>query len=102
MIDANDLPALAASCSVALASTPITATRSEIWGEFVAGGIRLALQAIPPKIAAGIEIASPPEPREGSQIKLIFEVDDLDAEKLRLEGLGAVIVSRPWGDLKMC
>lgn len=39
--------------------------------------LQLIIHAIPPQIAAGIAIASPPEPRAGQAIKLFFTVPSL-------------------------
>ena len=60
-------------------------------------GIRFALHAIPPEIASDIEITSPPRVRGQNPVKLIFEVDDVEAERARLELLGTKMVERPWG-----
>ncbi|MBM3759455.1 MAG: VOC family protein [Acidobacteria bacterium] len=59
----------------------------------------LKLHPIPPSIAATIEIASPPVPREDTPIKLIFAVPDIDAARRNLEQLGAEILVRPWGSI---
>lgn len=66
------------------------------WAEFDAGGVRFALHAIPAEIASGIEISSPPKPRERNPVKLIFLVEDVRAERARLESLGITMLNRPW------
>ena len=76
---------------------PNTDTWTDTWAEFDAGGVQFALHAIPPEIASQIEITSPPRPRGQNPVKLIFEVDDVDAERARLELLGVTMVQRPWG-----
>ncbi len=76
---------------------PIEATRTESWVEFDAGGIVLALHAIPSHIADQIEITSPPEVREETPLKLVFAVTDVKAEFERLSALGMVATLRPWG-----
>jgi len=76
---------------------PSTDTWTDTWAEFDAGGVSFALHAIPPEIASQIEIATPPRPRGQNPVKLIFEVDDVDAERARLELLGVTMVQRPWG-----
>ncbi len=68
-------------------------TRTNSWVEMDG----LALHAIPPHIADSIEIATPPVAREDNPIKLVFAVDDPQAEKTRLAALGVVFVERPWG-----
>lgn len=68
------------------------------WAEFQAGGATLALHAIPPTIAAGIEIADPPRARANTPIKLVFEVPDLETARAHLTAHG-VVLSEPfnWG-----
>ena len=61
------------------------------WEELDAGGASLALHQIPPHIAATVTIASPPAAREDTPIKLIFEVDDLDAARATLVAHGAIM-----------
>ncbi len=98
IVFAKDLPCMEAFYSAALRLSPVEETRQDTWVEFDSGATRLALHAIPPRVAQTIDIASPPRPRENTPIKLIFEVEDLDTKKHRLESLGASIVERPWGD----
>lgn len=76
---------------------PTDDSRTESWVEFDAGGMRLALHAIPSHIAENIEITQPPHAREDNPIKLIFEVDDLEARIASLESEGVKIIQRPWG-----
>lgn len=66
------------------------------WAVFETGGIRFALHAIPADIAAKIEIATPPVPREKDVVKLIFEVTDVERERERLESLGIRTLRRVW------
>lgn len=54
------------------------------------------LPTIPAAIAESIVIDSPAEPRVDSPMKLIFRVEDAEAEQKRLEGLGFTILRRPW------
>lgn len=79
-----------------LGSQPINAEWADSWALFEAGGTQFALHAIPAAIAESIVIDSPPEAREDSPVKLIFRVEDAEAEQKRLEGLGFTILSRPW------
>lgn len=48
------------------------------------------------EIAKHIEITSPPTRREKDPVKLIFEVKDVESERVRLESLGIRILQRPW------
>jgi hypothetical protein len=66
-------------------------TRQSDWVEFDAGGALLALHAIPAHIAETIEIATPPEARAKTPIKLVFETADLVAARVRLVSHGAVM-----------
>ncbi len=71
---------------------PLTAAPSlPGWVEFDAGGVRLALHAIPPRVAKQIEITTPPRAREETPIKLVFEVDDLGETRRRLAQHGATM-----------
>jgi len=65
-------------------------------GEIRDRGAVLALHAIPAEIAKNIEIKSPPTPREEDAVKLIFEVKDVESERVRLESLGIQVLRRPW------
>ena len=69
---------------------------TETWAAFDIGSVRFALHAIPAEIAANIEIASPPALRETNPVKLIFEIDDVEATRLRLESRGFQTIRRPW------
>jgi catechol 2,3-dioxygenase-like lactoylglutathione lyase family enzyme len=60
---------------------------------------RFALHAIPSEIAAGIEIESPPRPREQSAAKLTFEVRDVAAALAAADAMGLPLLRRPWGDV---
>jgi predicted enzyme related to lactoylglutathione lyase len=97
MIFVKDLHRMAAFYGGTMQMELIDDSRTDSWVEFDAGGIRLALHAIPSHIAENIEITQPPHAREGNPVKLIFEVDDLEARISSLESEGATIVQRPWG-----
>jgi predicted enzyme related to lactoylglutathione lyase len=97
MVYVKDLPRMRAFYGEMLGVKPINETWTDSFAEFEAGGVSFALHAIPPDIASQIEITSPPRPRGQNPIKLIFNVDDVEAERERLESLGATMVQRPWG-----
>ena len=82
----------------ALGLIPLPNKSSEGWLEFDAGGVDLALHAIPTPLAKDIEIKDPPAAREGTPIKLVFEVPDIDVARIHLINHGAVM-SEPsaWG-----
>ena len=59
------------------------------------GGSRV-LHAIPEQYAVDVTFTSPPRVREESPVKLIFGVDDVPAERARLEAMGVAILQRAW------
>jgi catechol 2,3-dioxygenase-like lactoylglutathione lyase family enzyme len=82
----------------ALGLIPLPDKSSEGWLELDAGGVALALHAIPGHIAKDIEIADPPTARERTPIKLVFEVPDIEVARIHLINHGAEM-SEPsaWG-----
>ncbi len=92
MIYAKDLASMAVFYGVTLGLK--VKARTETWVAFDEG---VALHAIPPHLAAEIEIVTPPVAREQTPMKLVFTVSDVAAEGARLRSLGAVVVERPWG-----
>ena len=97
MIFVKDLPRMEAFYAGTLGLKPVEATRLNNWVEFAAGPAGFSLHAIPGHIARQIQIATPPQPREQTALKLSFEVDDIVAERERLKSLGVTILERPWG-----
>jgi catechol 2,3-dioxygenase-like lactoylglutathione lyase family enzyme len=97
MIYVKDINRMATFYGNTLGLKPVEETRMENWVEFEAGPTRFSLHSIPIEIADQIQISSPPRPREKNPVKLSFEVDDIAAERQRLESLGVTIVQRPWG-----
>ena len=98
MLFVNDLPRMAAFYSEVLGLKPIEETRLDTYVEFDAGPATFALHSIPVEMRC--EIASPPQPREENPVKFSFEVQDVVAERKRLEGLGVTILERPWGSVR--
>lgn len=94
---ARDLERMTTFYRDALGLPILSGSPGEGWVELAAGDGRLGLHAIPPAIAAGITIRTPPEAREDTPIKLVFEVGDLAAARDRLTAHGAVVMPRPWG-----
>ena len=97
IIFVKDLPGMAAFYGGTLGLKAIAETRTESWVEFDGGGAGVALHAIPPQFAGGVEISSPPRAREESPVKLVFQVEDLAKERARLESQGVPTIPRPWG-----
>jgi catechol 2,3-dioxygenase-like lactoylglutathione lyase family enzyme len=98
MLFVKDLDRMAAFYSDVLGLRPNEATRLENWVEFSDGSSRFSLHAIPAAIAAGIQISSPPRPREQGGTKLTFEVRDVNATLKRIDGMGLPLLRRPWGE----
>lgn len=92
----KDLERMKRFYSEALGVTPTNQDSTDAWASFDTGGAQFALHAIPAEIARNIEIKSPPTPRATDPVKLIFEVKDVEAERLRLGFLGIQILRRPW------
>ncbi len=68
------------------------------WAELEAGGLRLALHAIPGEVAQRIALETPARAREETPIKLVFVASDVAAERNRLVSLGVRISEmKPWG-----
>jgi catechol 2,3-dioxygenase-like lactoylglutathione lyase family enzyme len=97
MIFVRDLRRMAAFYGGTLGLESIDDSRTESWAEFDAGRTRLVLHAIPSPIAETIELTLPVRAREDNPVKLMFEVDDLEAKMIWLESEGVTIVQRPWG-----
>jgi predicted enzyme related to lactoylglutathione lyase len=61
---------------------------------------------IPKRIADSIEIPAPPEPREGTPLKLVFAVEDIAHARNSAAALGGAVnaVEREWefGGAKVC
>ena len=79
-----------------LRANPTNPEWTDAWATFETGGARFSLHAIPSEIAKSMEIESPPSPREQHAVKLIFEVEDVETERARLESLGVQVIRRPW------
>jgi catechol 2,3-dioxygenase-like lactoylglutathione lyase family enzyme len=95
MIFVNNLDRMTDFYRSTIGLKPIEDTRLENYIEFDAGAARFALHAIP--AAVRCEPTSPLRLRENAPVKLSFEVDDIAAERKRLESLGVMIIDRPWG-----
>src|SRR6516165_8200807 len=68
-----------------LGASPTNQAWTDAWATFETGSARFSLHAIPADIAKSIVIESPPTPREQHAVKLIFEVKDVESERVRLE-----------------
>jgi hypothetical protein len=98
IIFAKDMKRMTSFYRDALALQFLPDRSNEQWSEFQAGGVLLALHAIPAEIARDIQISGTPTPRSGAAVKLVFEVADLEVARLHLIAHGAVMSqARDWG-----
>jgi len=108
MIFVKDFPRMSAFYRQMLRLEPVNTEWTDRWALFETGGADFALHAIPPEALgdgdAGVHarandelVAAPGQkPRETSPVKLTFTVDDVRAERARLEALGIPVIQRPW------
>jgi hypothetical protein len=98
IIFAKNIDRMATFYRDALGLIPLTAKSSEGWLEFDAGGVDLALHVIPAHLAEAIEVTALPIAREGTPIKLVFEVPDIEVARIHLINHGATMSApSPWG-----
>jgi len=97
MLFVKDLDRMTSFYSDVLVLQPVAETKLDNWVEFRSNGSQFSLHAIPRAMAAGIEIESPPRPREPSAAKLTFDVQDVEATLAKIEALGLPLLRRPWG-----
>jgi catechol 2,3-dioxygenase-like lactoylglutathione lyase family enzyme len=95
MLFVKDLGRMTAFYTDVLGLKPNEGSRLDDWIEFADAAF--SLHAIPAVIAAGIQIESPPKPREQGGVKLTFEVPDVSATLSRIEAMGLPLLRRPWG-----
>jgi extradiol dioxygenase family protein len=93
----KDLRRMADFYGSVLAAAP--SHTSDEYVEFDSDGLRLALHAVPAAIAEHIRIATPPETRENTPVRLSFLAHDLETEASRLRALGVKLEHRPWNAL---
>ena len=97
MLFVKDLGRMTAFYADVLGLTPNEETRLDNWVEFTDEASHFSLHAIPAAYAAGIQIESPPRPREQTAAKLTFEVQDVEATLKRIEVDGAAAASSSVG-----
>jgi predicted enzyme related to lactoylglutathione lyase len=96
MLYVKDLERMRRFYSDMLGVQPTNREWTDVWATFDTGSAWFALHAIPDELAKKIDLAFPPAPRETGRVKLIFEVKDVESERVRLESLGIQILRRPW------
>jgi predicted enzyme related to lactoylglutathione lyase len=97
MLFVKDLPRMVDFYGNTFGLRLLPETRMDDWAEFDAGGCIFALHAIPAQFAQGIEIASPPKARAQAPVKLCFSVEDVSAERDRMQSMGVTFLDNPWG-----
>ena len=100
MLFVKDLGRMTAFYTEALDLKPNEDTRLENWIEFTES--RFSLHAIPAAVAAGIQIDTPPQPRDQTPAKLTFAVQDVAATLAKIEAMGLPLLRRPWGGIEVC
>jgi catechol 2,3-dioxygenase-like lactoylglutathione lyase family enzyme len=100
MLFVKDLPSMTAFYRDVLGLRPVEETRLPDWVEFHGDGAAFSLHAIPPDVAAGITIDSPPRPREQGSTKLTFTVADVEATLASIAATGLPLQRRPWGGIE--
>ncbi len=90
----KDLERMTAFYADTLGIKILPETRTNSWVAFETG---FGLHAIPPHIAEDITITTPPQVREETPIKLIFDVTELPQEVTRLQAAGVSVTLKPWG-----
>ncbi len=81
-----------------LQAQPVNTEWSDRWAFFDVGGTGLALHAIPQEHLDKRELPIPGAQRDRSPVKLIFAVDDVPAERARLETLRVTVLPQSWQD----
>jgi len=98
MLFVKDLNRMTSFYADVLGMKPNDDTRQDNWVEFKDS--QFSLHAIPASVAAGIQIESPPRPREQTAAKLTFEVQDVEATLTKIESMGLPLLRRPWGGIE--
>jgi extradiol dioxygenase family protein len=98
MLYVKDFPHMRDLYETMLGTRPVNTEWTDKWALFDLGGARFALHAIPQEYARKIQISSSPKARETEPVKLIFAVDNVPAERNRLEAMGITMLQRPWQD----
>lgn len=96
MLYVKDFPKMRAFYRALFGADPVNTEWTETWARFDVGGVAFALHALPEEIARQVQASS--APRERSPVKLIFEVENVLEERLRLESLEITTIQRPWQD----
>lgn len=92
MLFAKDMERMTRFYRDALGLVVLPEESSEGWVVMETEGCRFALHAIPAPIASSIVIEEPPVARVETPIKLIFEVENLEAARAHVERHGAVLL----------
>jgi predicted enzyme related to lactoylglutathione lyase len=90
MIYVKDMPRMKEFYGQLLGAQTVSNESSDSWALFETDGASVALHAI------GEHAADISQARESNPVKLIFAVEDVVAERGRLEAMGVTMLSRPW------
>jgi predicted enzyme related to lactoylglutathione lyase len=84
-----DVPRLAAFYQRVLEATAATETSGDV--RLVTTLDEILIHSIPKKMAAGVSLSTPPEPRDDSALKPVFEVRSLSNALRRVQENGGVV-----------
>jgi hypothetical protein len=87
-----DVPRLAAFYETVLSAQPTVEPSGDV--RLVTDREEVLVHSVPPIIAKNIEIGNPPEPREGSAIKPVFDVGSLESTLSYVRAKGGVVTDR--------
>jgi predicted enzyme related to lactoylglutathione lyase len=96
MLYVKDFPRMREFYGNMLRAQPVNTELTDTWALFDLGGSGFALHAIPAEDGGKTGLSSPPPKREQGPVKLIFAVEDLSAERARLEAMGITMLQRSW------
>ncbi len=99
MLYVKDFDSMLAFYAAVVGTDPEPTGHPGEWARFVTDGGALSLHRIPDHVAATFEIATPPEPRDDTPIKLIFASGEPAADAECLAALGGTVIERPWGGI---
>jgi hypothetical protein len=87
-----DVPRLAAFYETVLRARPTVESSGDI--RLLTDREEILVHSVPPMIAKTIDIGTPPEPRDGSAMKAVFDVASLESALNDVQEKGGVVTSR--------
>jgi Glyoxalase-like domain len=87
-----DVPRLATFYAAVLGAEPKVESSGDV--RLLGDGEEVLVHSLPASVSKTIEIQIPPEPREGSPLKPVFDVDSLEGALRNVEEKGGVLTGR--------